>query len=77
MLLRSLNDCLPRPEVIHPVLLLKTKREKQEREREKDPLMELKTQTELDVSGDRYNDLLHCAECEAVNVYGELQQRYS
>lgn len=75
MLLRSLSDCLPRPEVIHPVLLQKTKRERNKRER--DSLMEPKTQTELDVSGDRYNDLLHCAECEAVNVYGELQRRYN
>lgn len=47
------------------------------RERERDSLMELKTQTELDVSGDRYNDLLLCAECEAVNVYVELQLRYN
>lgn len=39
--------------------------------------MELKTQTELDVSGDRYNDLLLCAECEVVNVYVELQLRYN
>lgn len=75
MLLRSLSDCLPRPEVIHPVLLQKTKREKQGSER--DPLMEPETRTELGVSGDRYNDLLHCAECEAVNVYGELQWRYN
>ena len=37
--------------------------------------MEPKTQKELDVGGDRYNDLLLCAECEAVNVDVELQLR--
>lgn len=38
--------------------------------------MELKTQTELDVGGDSYNDLLFCAECEAAYVYVGLQLRY-
>lgn len=38
--------------------------------------MELKTQTESDVTGDRYNDLLVCAECEVANVYA-VQPRYN
>lgn len=33
--------------------------------------MELRTQTALDVGGDRHDDLLLCAECEI--VYVELQ----
>lgn len=43
VLLRSLSDCLPRPEVKHSVQLKKTRKG----EEEENSLMELKTQTEL------------------------------
>lgn len=39
--------------------------------------MELKTHTKLDVSGDRYNDLLLYAECVVVKVNVELQLRFN
>lgn len=39
--------------------------------------MELRTQTELGVGGDGYNDLLLNTECEAGNVYVELLLRYN
>lgn len=69
--LRSLSDCLSRPEVIHPVLLPKTRRE---RGRGENLLMELRTQKEFDVGGDRYIDLLlHVM----VNVHVKPQLRYN
>lgn len=43
----------------------------------KDSLMEPRTQTELDVGGDRYSDLLLCAECKVVNVQVDLQLRHN
>lgn len=57
MLLQSLSESLLLPEVTHPALLQQTRRKR-------DLLMELKM--EADVGGDRYNDLLLCAECTIV-----------
>lgn len=39
--------------------------------------MDPRAQTELDVGGDGYNDLLLCTECVMVNVRVELQLRYN